>query len=624
MAFIVGNPPFIGNKRMRTVLGGGYCDALRSAWADVPDSSDFVMYWWSAAAAIVSASKARQFGLIATNSLTQAFNRRVVERALATVDVSDESEKPDGNLSLVYAIPDHPWVDSADGAAVRISMSVGRAGLALGTLATVRNEIPLADGSAAIEFVESTGRVHATLSIGADVGAARALRANAQLALRGITVVGSGFVLSRLDVEALGYDVNGLPPVIRKFLNGRDVLQSNRGVYVIDLFDHSVDESRSKYPSLYQWLWHRVKPERDQNARSSYREKWWTFAEPRSDFRFASAQLDQYIATPMTAKHRLFVFVSSDVLPDQGLVPISANDSRLFGVLSSRTHIVWSIATGGTLEDRPRYNQSECFEPFPFPNFADQPALAAQIAATAEELDAHRKRQQAAHSTLTLTDMYNVLDALRLSRPLTAKEKLTHTNGLVSVLSELHDRLDALVLQAYGWADLAPALIGQPGGTLPWPERPAAQAAAEEELLVRLVALNAERAVEESRGTVRWLRPEFQDPAQRGAAPAPVQVQEELDIHRDDGPVSRPTQGDQPSVVVVASKRPWPVGVPEQIKAVAELLRTTARPLGLTEIEASFTARGRWRDRLPTLLETLEALGRARRIVGPAETWQAR
>ena len=110
----------------------------------------------------------------------------------------------------------------------------------------------------------------------------------------------------------------------------------------------------------------------------------------------------------------------------------------------------WALAAGGRLGvgNDPRYNKTRCFEPFPFPNLADQPTLATQLAATAEELDAHRKRQQAAHASLTLTDMYNVLDALRLGRVLSAKEKVTHSNGLVSMLAELHDRIDTLVLQA--------------------------------------------------------------------------------------------------------------------------------------------------------------------------------
>ena len=156
----------------------------------------------------------------------------------------------------------------------------------------------------------------------------------------------------------------------------------------------------------------------------------------------------------------LFRSLATSVAPDNKLIVIALADAATLGVLSSRVHVQWALATGSKLGvgNDPVYVKTKCFEAFPFPNLTDQLALATQIAATAEELDAHRKRQQAAHATLTLTDMYNVLDALRLGRALTAKEKLTHTNGLVSVLAALHDGLDALVLQAYGWADLAPAL----------------------------------------------------------------------------------------------------------------------------------------------------------------------
>ncbi|MFO0123092.1 MAG: DNA methyltransferase, partial [Inhella sp.] len=113
--FIVGNPPFIGNKRMRVALGDGYADALRAAWPEVPESADFVMYWWHKAAETVRQGQAERFGLITTHSLTMIFNRRVIE--------AHQTATPP--LSLAYAVPDHPWVDSADGAAVRISMSVG-------------------------------------------------------------------------------------------------------------------------------------------------------------------------------------------------------------------------------------------------------------------------------------------------------------------------------------------------------------------------------------------------------------------------------------------------------------------------------------------------------------------
>src|SRR5690606_25980441 len=100
--FVVGNPPFIGNKRMRQALGDGYVEALRGAWPDVPESADLVMYWWDHAAELTRHGKLRRFGLITTNSIRQTFNRRVVERHVTA------STPP---LVLTFAIADHPWVD---------------------------------------------------------------------------------------------------------------------------------------------------------------------------------------------------------------------------------------------------------------------------------------------------------------------------------------------------------------------------------------------------------------------------------------------------------------------------------------------------------------------------------
>ena len=175
--------------------------------------------------------------------------------------------------------------------------------------------------------------------------------------------------------------------------------------------------------------------------------------------------------------------------------------------------------------------------------------------------------------------------------PLTPKERAVHDQGLVSVLGQLHDELDAAVLRAYGWADLIPALVGRPGGTTPYPDKPAEQAAAEEELLTRLVALNAERAAEEARGQVRWLRPAFQNPD--GAHSASVGTPTET-------AVAEPVQ---PST----GKRPWPKTLPEQFQAVRELLAAQPGRASPEQIARCFT-------RAPTkkvaeLIDTLAALG---------------
>ena len=602
--FIVGNPPFIGAKYVRESLGDGYAEALRTAWPAVPESADFVMYWWQRSAESLRAGRTRQFGLITTNSLRQTFNRRVIEaQQVATPP-----------LRLAFVVSDHPWVDGAGNAAVRIGMTVGTLGSSAneGRLLTVRNEHPLQHGEVAVELEERRGFVHADLRIGANLSAAGALLANSRLSSPGVKLHGAGFIVTRAEAAALGLGtVPGLERHIREYRNGRDLTATARDVLVIDLFGLTADTVRWRFPATFQWVFERVKPERDQNNRGTYRESWWLFGEPRRDLRPALATLDRYIATVVTTKHRVFQFLDATVLADDAIICVASSSALLLGVLSSGLHVQWALQTGSTLEDRPRYIKSACFETFPFPSDDTglTPDLTTRIRTLAEQLDAHRKTQQAVHSNLTLTGMYNVLEKLRRGQALSAKDKLMHEHGLVSVLKSLPDELDTAVLQAYGWGDLAAPLADHVHADL--------RAAAVDTLLERLVALNARRAAEEAAGTVRWLRPDFQ---QRGAA-----IQSEMDVTTE---AEAETDDAVPAAAAAlptapATRQPWPAGLHEQIKAVAELLSASAAPLALADIEARFSARGRWRDRLPTILDTLEALGRARRPQAGVERWQA-
>ncbi len=487
--FIVGNPPFIGAGPMREALGDGYVEALRRAYPDVPDSADFVMYWWERAAQAVRAGTAERFGFITTNSLRQTFNRRVLERHLG----ADASP-----LHLTFAVPDHPWVDSADGAQVRIALTVAAPGAGEGTLARVRDEATLDEDDAHMVTLDETrGHIHADLTVGADVVTAEPLNANARLSNRGVQLFGAGFIVTPSEAAALGLGtVTGADSVVKPYRNGRDLTSRPRGAYVIDLFGLSEDEARTRFPAIYQRLLTTVKPERDQNNRATYRDNWWTFGEPRRELRRQVHGLPRYIATAETAKHRFFQFLDGSVLPDNALVAIATDDAYHLGVLSSRVHVAWALAQGGRLGvgNDPRYNKTRCFETFPFPDAT--PEQQASIRALGEAIDAHRKARQAAHPALALTDLYNVVEALRAGRVLTAKERATHEAGLASVLLDLHTRLDAAVLAAYGWPASLP----------------------DADVLARLAALNATRRAEEAAGHVRWLRPAFQAPQS-----APVQ-----------------------------------------------------------------------------------------------------
>ncbi len=576
--FIVGNPPFIGKLRMREALGDGYVEALREAWKDVPDSADFVMFWWHHAANQLIEGKIRRMGLITTNSLSMIYNRRVVNMALTQ------------GTHLEFAIPDHPWVDSANGAAVRIAMTVLSQGPGDGSLLSVTYEQAGEYGEVDVEIQEKRGLIHPDLKIGANVTNSRSLKSNAKLSNTGVIPHGAGMLISPQDA-AKSLEPNA---PIKPYRNGKDLTGHNRNLLVIDCYGFSSTEVRTNFPNLYQWLVDRVKPERDVNQDKDLREKWWLHRRNNEEMRRSLNGLQRYIATVMTAKHRVFQFLEGTILPDQMLVVMGIEADFYLGILSSQLHIDWALATGGTLEDRPRYNKSRCFETFPFPDEDTglTPALRERIGALAEQIDAHRKRvlaPEAGNTGLTLTGLYNVLAALREGRALSAKEKTMHTQGLVGVLRELHDELDAAVLTAYGL----------PAG------------ADTDAVLHRLVQLNAERAQEEAQGKVRWLRPDFQNPQ------ATLQKQEhialdtraaEADLADIDAPEATTGNTAQPAPV---AQQAWPPTLPAQVRAVADLLSQSPTPLTMPELEARFKGRGPWKKGLPTLLQTLEALGRA-------------
>ncbi|WP_246107320.1 RNA-binding protein [Puniceibacterium confluentis] len=233
------------------------------------------------------------------------------------------------------------------------------------------------------------------------------------------------------------------------------------------------------------------------------------------------------------------------------------------------------MKSGGTLEDRPRYNKSVTFGSFPFPTLTEQQKI--HLRALCEELDAFRKAQQAAHPKLTLTQMYNVLEKLRANdrtgERVEGRDREIYDQGLIGFLRDIHDRIDAAVAEAYGWpADLS-----------------------DDDILHRLVNLNRARAAEEAQGIVRWLRPEYQNPAGHAAEARDTQGAMDLDP-RD-----------------TAAKPAFPQSLPDQIAAVREALSD------LGEATPEQVARQFKRGRATTvqpLLQSLTALGQARIVEG--------
>jgi hypothetical protein len=579
--FIVGNPPFIGGKDIRSRLGDACTEALWAAHRHMNESADFVMYWWDRAAEILSAkgSALRRFGLVTTNSITQVFQRRAVETHLT-------AKKP---VSLVFAIPDHPWTKAtSDAAAVRIAMTVAEIGIKDGLLREVIREDALDTDSPTVELSEQTGTINSDLTVGIDISRCSPMLANEGICARGMVLHGAGFIVTRRQAEHLGLGRRpGLEQHIREYRNGRDLTSRPRDVMVIDLFGLTADQVRSSFPEVYQHVKAEVKEKveindegekkyvgRDWNNREYRKTNWWLFGENVPELRKALAPLNRYIATVETAKHRILQFLSADILPDNMLVCIADEDGFTLGVLSSRIHVTWALRAGGWLGvgNDPRYSKSKVFDPFPFPSPGE--LLKAKIRGVAEELDAFRKERQREHPDLTLTQMYNVLEKLKANDTLTPVEEAIKDKGLILILKELHEKLDALVFEAYGW----PATL------------------TDEEILERLVALNHERAAEERRGHVRWLRPDYQIPrfgkALDKMAAKEEQLEAELGIAASGG-----------------KKGTFPSDAVGQTAAVFAALASAKDRITVDDIAAGYRKTKNLDRNISSVLESLQRLG---------------
>lgn len=565
--FIVGNPPFIGASRLRESLGDGYIEALWKAYPKMPQSADLVMFWWEKAALLARAFNAktgngmRRFGLITTNSLRQTFNRRVLEPHL------NDAKKP---LSLLLAIPDHPWVDTHLGAAVRIAMTVAACGSRTGRLLTVKSESKKGNETDEMEvsFAEDRGKIFGNLRSGADVVSTKPLMSNELIASQGVKLHGQGFLLTQNEAQTFGYpDRVGLGTLIRPFSNGMDIARVHRARLVIDVDDRNIDDIKKRFPDVYQWIYDKVKPERDQNNEAWRRENWYRFGRTYEFLRNSISDIERHIVTVRTSRYRYFVFKDHPHIPESGLVAIGSDASEHLSILSSKHHTTFMLATCGWLGagNDPTYNHSLCFNKFPFPDITE--THRARLAKLGEDLDTHRKRQQETHSKLTLTQMYNVLEKLRAGEVIEGKDKEVYDQGLVGILRDLHDQIDDAVADAYGWpCDLS-----------------------NEDILYRLVDLNHVRAKEEAAGNIRWLRPEYQNPTGTIAE-------------------GKTTEMDLGTAPVAAATMPWPKALPDQIAAVREALDELGEA-SPAEIARQFKGAGE--KRVLPLLESLVAIGQA-------------
>ena len=457
--FVVGNPPFLGTKRMRGSLSDEYVDQLYAAWdGRVPREADLVTYWHENAREMIAQGRARRAGLLATNSIRGGASRRVLDQVKETGDI-------------FVAWSDEPWV--VDGASVRVSI-VGQD-----------------DGSETGRRLdgEPVGRINSSLTTGVDLTQAERLAENRGISFMGDTKGGAFDIPGDVARQMLRQpmNVNGRPnsDVVVPWVNGLDITRRPRGMFIIDFGTEMTEAEAADYEAPFAYVEQHVQPERATSGTTQ--AHWWSHERPRRAMREALSRLPRFIVTPRVAKHRLFVWASAPTLPDSATIAIAREDEYTFGVLHSRAHELWALRMGTSLEDRPRYTPTTTFETFPFPWPLDTPeeALTAEqrsqrdaITAAARDLDVARRKWL--NPTDLVREEPDIVPSLpprvlpvsdEAARELSKRTLTNLYNVHRAWLVNLHRDLDEAVFAAYGWEPD----IG------------------EEEILERLLALNLER-----------------------------------------------------------------------------------------------------------------------------------
>lgn len=470
---IVGNPPFLGDKKMLSELGEDYTTALRKAFKGrVAGGADLVTYWFEKARDLIEKGQCLRAGLVATNSIRQKTNRQVLSRIIETTQIFNTWS-------------DEPWVNA--GAAVRVSLVCFGHSEQTSQLNGQPVNAIFADLTAQTESTDNS----------VDITTAKPLTENAGWSYFGLCLAGAFKIPTDLALSWLTQpNPNGRPnsDVIKPIYNGSDVTSRWGNNWVIDFASMTEDEA-SLYEMPFAYILEHVKPVRLGNARKARAERWWQHGETRPGLRKKTKELTRYIATPETAKHRFFVWLPVNVAPEHRLVVIPRDDDTTFGILTSRIHVVWVLAIGGTLEDRPVYNSTLCFTQFPFPQGltpADSAALASSpLTPNASRITTHaQKLNELRTNWLNPTewvDWVRTAEEEKAGFPLrpvakvgfeTELKKRTLTNlynAMPAWLQKAHAELDKAVATAYGWADYTA-------------EMPDA------EILARLLRLNEERS----------------------------------------------------------------------------------------------------------------------------------
>ncbi len=341
---VIGNPPFLGVSRKRGELGEAYTRALDAIYSPaVPGAADLVCYWFAKALKAIENNRLQAVGLVATNSIRGGANRKVLEAIVERSTIFD-------------AWSDEPWVN--EGAAVRVS------------LVCFGFKTPARLNGAEVPQIYADLTAPQVAGDSLNLSMAVPLPSNLGASFQGASKKAKFEIDAQLAREWLRLpNPHGRPnsEVLKPWANGFELSRGPQHQWIIDFGNEMPEVDAALYERPFAYVVAKIKAERITKSEPALRDYWWRFGRPRVELRVALKVLPRFIATVAHSKHRFFVWLPVTTSPDQALITIARADDTTFGILHSRFHELWSLRMGTSLEDRPRYTPTTCFETFAFP-----------------------------------------------------------------------------------------------------------------------------------------------------------------------------------------------------------------------------------------------------------------
>ena len=503
----VGNPPFAGKN---TVAAGnviGYPIWLKEMHEESHGNADLVAHFCRRAFNLVR--DGGTFGLIATNTIAQGDTRSSGLR----------------------------WICEHGGEIYRATKRVqwpGEAAVIVSVLHVAKGPFR---GRKALDGASVDNITAFLFHRGGHADPVR-LAANAGKSFVGSYVLGMGFTFDDTDRKGVASSLAEMHRLIESdprnrevifpYIGGEEVNTSPTHThhrYVINFAERSEAECRQRWPDLMAIVENRVKTTRMADNRATYRKHWWQYAEKRKELYLAVSNLDRVLVTPQTTNVQCVSFLPSGMIFGHTLIVFPFDSYAALSLLQSRVHQMWSAFLGPTMKDDLRYTPSNCFETFPFP----------------DGWDTDRSLEAAGRSYYEFRAALMVENDEGMTKTYNRFNDIYETDPRIVELREVHAAMDRVVLDAYGWADITTDcefLLDHEIDEATWgrkkkPYRYRWPDPARDEVLARLLALNAERAADEADRSAPDLRPrrrETQPQARRRrAAQAPDSVRPRSD-----------------------------------------------------------------------------------------------